>query len=97
MVDTGDMRQEQASRAAVASVKAFLGGPHAQGDGWSFDFGEHLESNWGAVYGGALAAGNTRNRTLCRAGTVAAFAACPDGSVGAERHRVRDSRNASRW
>ena len=25
--------------------------------GWRFDFGEHLESNWGAVYGGALAAG----------------------------------------
>ncbi len=58
MVDTGDRAsQEQTSRAVVAAVTSFLGGPHAQGDRWSFDFGEHLESNWGAVYGGALAAG----------------------------------------
>jgi acyl-coenzyme A thioesterase PaaI-like protein len=49
--------QVEASRAVVASVTPFLGGPRARGDGWSFDFGEHLESNWGAVYGGALAAG----------------------------------------
>ena len=38
-------------------MQDFLGGPHQDGDGWVFDFGEHLESNWGAVYGGALAAG----------------------------------------
>ncbi len=42
---------------AVAAVREFLGGPHPDGDRWRFDFGEHLESNWGAVYGGALAAG----------------------------------------
>ncbi|MEO6630010.1 MAG: acyl-CoA thioesterase domain-containing protein [Aquihabitans sp.] len=51
------MRQEQASRAAIATVATFLGGPTEQGDGWDFEFGEHLESNWGAVYGGALSAG----------------------------------------
>jgi acyl-coenzyme A thioesterase PaaI-like protein len=42
---------------AVDAVHAFLGGPHADGDGWRFAFGEHLESNWGSVYGGAIAAG----------------------------------------
>ena len=51
------LAQEAASRAAIASAQAFLGGPHQDGEGWVFDFGEHLESNWGAVYGGALAAG----------------------------------------
>ena len=49
--------QDAASRDAVASVQGFLGGPHQDGEGWVFDFGEHLVSNWGAVYGGALAAG----------------------------------------
>jgi acyl-coenzyme A thioesterase PaaI-like protein len=49
--------QEAASLQAIASVRDFLGGPHQDGKGWVFDFAEHLESNWGAVYGGALAAG----------------------------------------
>ena len=49
--------QADASHAAIAAVSEFLGGPHADGDGWSFDFGEHLESNWGAVFGGATSAG----------------------------------------
>ncbi len=40
----------------LAAVSGFLGGPSPEGDGWSFDFGQHLESNWGAIYGGALAA-----------------------------------------
>jgi acyl-coenzyme A thioesterase PaaI-like protein len=48
---------EVAGSAAVDAVRGFLGGPHRDGEGWSFEFGEHLESNWGAVYGGALAAG----------------------------------------
>ena len=52
-----ETRQEQANREVVASVKEFLGGPHEGRDGWTFEFGEHLESNWGAVYAGALAAG----------------------------------------
>lgn len=43
--------------AVLASVHGFLGGPTPEGDEWCFDFGQHLESNWGAVYGGALAAG----------------------------------------
>ncbi len=50
------MSQEQVNQAVLAEVQDFLGGPTADGDGWSFAFGEHLESNWGAVYGGALAA-----------------------------------------
>jgi acyl-coenzyme A thioesterase PaaI-like protein len=37
-------------------VGDLLGGPTRDGDGWTFDFGEHLESNWGAIYGGALSA-----------------------------------------
>jgi acyl-coenzyme A thioesterase PaaI-like protein len=41
----------------MSAVRGFLGGPHPCEDGWTFDFGEQLESNWGAVYGGALAAG----------------------------------------
>ena len=48
--------QEQTTQAVAAAVTGFLGGPHATNEGWGFDFGEHLESNWGAVYGGALAA-----------------------------------------
>jgi len=43
--------------AVLATVSGFLGGPSPDGDEWCFDFGEPLESNWGAVYGGALAAG----------------------------------------
>ena len=35
----------------------FLGGPEpAAGDSWTFDFGSHLASAWGATYGGALGA-----------------------------------------
>jgi hypothetical protein len=49
--------QEQVNREVVASVTEFLGGPTLDGAGWAFEFGEHLESNWGAVYAGALAAG----------------------------------------
>jgi len=49
--------QEAASHDAVACMQGFLGGPHQEGEGWAFDLGEHLVSNWGAVYGGALAAG----------------------------------------
>lgn len=55
--DRSPTTQEEASRAAIVAVRDFLGGPHADGDGWSFDFGEHLESNWGTVYGGATSAG----------------------------------------
>jgi acyl-coenzyme A thioesterase PaaI-like protein len=47
---------EQTDRA-VDAVRSFLGGPTAVGDEWEFDFREHLQSNWGAVYGGAIAAG----------------------------------------
>jgi acyl-coenzyme A thioesterase PaaI-like protein len=43
--------------AVLEAVHGFLGGPNPDGDEWCFDFGEHLESNWGAVYGGAVAAG----------------------------------------
>lgn len=49
--------QAKASRRAIAAVQDFLGGPRPEGEGWVFEFGGHLESNWGAVYGGALAAG----------------------------------------
>lgn len=49
--------QEDVTRAVLATVQEFLGGPTPDGDGWRFDFGEHLNSNWGAVYGGALGAG----------------------------------------
>jgi acyl-coenzyme A thioesterase PaaI-like protein len=49
--------QQDASREVLRAVHDFLGGPTSNGDEWCFDFGEHLESNWGAVYGGALAAG----------------------------------------
>jgi predicted outer membrane repeat protein len=41
----------------VAAVGEFLGGPLPNGDGWDFDFGEQVESNRGAVFGGAIAAG----------------------------------------
>src|SRR4051794_26920694 len=51
------MSQQDITRSVVHAVKDFLGGPISDGDEWCFDFGEHLQSNWGAVYGGALAAG----------------------------------------
>ena len=57
MTASNGIDQEAASREAVSSVQGFLGGPHPDGEGWVFDFGEHLVSNWGAIYGGALAAG----------------------------------------
>lgn len=56
---TGDRvatSQVEASRAAIEAVTEFLGGPRVDGGGWVFDLGEHLESNWGAVYGGATSA-----------------------------------------
>jgi uncharacterized protein (TIGR00369 family) len=49
--------QPDITHAVLRSVHEFLGGPTSDGDEWRFDFGEHLQSNWGAVYGGALAAG----------------------------------------
>ena len=49
--------QRDVTAAVLAAVSGFLGGPSPDGDEWYFDFGEHLESNWGAVYGGAIAAG----------------------------------------
>ena len=53
---SGNQRDD--SRAALLAVRDFLGGPtRAGGDEWCFEFGDHLHSNWGAVYGGALAAG----------------------------------------
>ena len=55
MVEPDDQRDVTA--AVLDSVSGFVGGPSPDGDGWCFDFGQHLESNWGAVYGGALAAG----------------------------------------
>ena len=79
--------QRPVNEAAVAAVRDFLGGPSSKGDDWTFDLGEHLSSNWGAVYGGHRggrggpgAAGGARSRA----------AQCPfaDGPVLA----VRDSR-----
>jgi hypothetical protein len=49
--------QQDVTHEVLDSVRGFLGGPKPDGDEWSFDFGSHLFSNWGAVYGGALAAG----------------------------------------
>jgi acyl-coenzyme A thioesterase PaaI-like protein len=58
MVRDRDQRNRlEVTHGVLASVREFLGGPNHDGDDWSFAFGEHLESNWGAVYGGALAAG----------------------------------------
>jgi acyl-coenzyme A thioesterase PaaI-like protein len=48
--------QKDVTRAVLHSVHDFLGGPTQDGDEWCFEFGEHLHSNWGAVYGGALSA-----------------------------------------
>jgi acyl-coenzyme A thioesterase PaaI-like protein len=49
--------QQEITRAVLDSVRDFLGGPTPDGDEWCFEFGAHLHSNWGAVYGGAIAAG----------------------------------------
>jgi acyl-coenzyme A thioesterase PaaI-like protein len=49
--------QQDVTREVLDSVRDFLGGPNPEGDQWRFDFGAHLFSNWGAVYGGAIAAG----------------------------------------
>jgi acyl-coenzyme A thioesterase PaaI-like protein len=49
--------QQDVTRGVLDAVHDFLGGPTPEGDGWRFTFGEHLNSNWGAVFGGALAAG----------------------------------------
>lgn len=55
MAETGET-QEDITRAVLAAVQEFLGGPEPAGDEWTFAFGEHLASPWGGVYGGALAA-----------------------------------------
>jgi acyl-coenzyme A thioesterase PaaI-like protein len=49
--------QRDVTDVVLRSVREFLGGPTPDGDEWCFEFDEHLHSNWGAVYGGALAAG----------------------------------------
>lgn len=49
--------QQDVTSDVLAAVRDFLGGPTPEHDTWCFDFGAHLNSNWGAVYGGALAAG----------------------------------------
>ena len=49
--------QQAVTREVLRAVHDFLGGPTPAGDEWCFEFGEQLHSNWGAVYGGALAAG----------------------------------------
>ena len=49
--------QQDVTREVLESVRGCLGGPTSGGEEWCFEFGEHLESNWGAVYGGAVAAG----------------------------------------
>ncbi len=48
--------QRAVNEAAALAVRDFLGGPSPRGDDWTFELGEHLASNWGAVYGGATAA-----------------------------------------
>jgi acyl-coenzyme A thioesterase PaaI-like protein len=48
--------QQYATRRVLDSVRDLLGGPTWDDNEWCFDLGEHLQSNWGAVYGGALAA-----------------------------------------
>jgi acyl-coenzyme A thioesterase PaaI-like protein len=49
--------QEDVTREVLRCVQDFLGGPTPTSGEWSFEFGGHLESFWGAVYGGALTAG----------------------------------------
>ena len=43
--DGGD--QARVTETVLASVRDFLGGPTADGDGWSFDFGGHLGEQLG--------------------------------------------------
>ena len=50
-------KQQDVTRRVLDAVHDFLGGPTPNGDEWCFEFGDHLHSNWGAVYGGALTAG----------------------------------------
>ncbi len=57
MADDVGSSQRSTTAEVLAAVRGLLGGPHEDGEGWGFEFGEHLESNWGAVYGGAVAAG----------------------------------------
>jgi acyl-coenzyme A thioesterase PaaI-like protein len=57
--------QQEITREVVHAVYEFLGGPTPDGDEWCFEFGEHLHSNWGAVYGGALAAGMLAVARVC--------------------------------
>jgi acyl-coenzyme A thioesterase PaaI-like protein len=68
--DVQQTAQESETAATLTAVREFLGGPDPDGDDWVFEFGEHLHSNWGAVYGGALAA----------AALTVARAAAPDRS-----------------
>ena len=88
---------------AVAAVRGFLGGPDPDGDRWRFEFGEHLESNWGAVYGGALAAGALAAACCsCRSRSFAAVAASADRPLGIAGHgprarRRRFATRAARW
>jgi acyl-coenzyme A thioesterase PaaI-like protein len=49
--------QQDVTRRVIEVVRECLGGPIPDGDRWRFELGEHLESNWGAIYGGAVAAG----------------------------------------
>ena len=56
MIEITTVPQAAQNAAAVAAVCPFLGGPSPTEGGWSFRFEEYLESNWGAVYGGAVAA-----------------------------------------
>jgi acyl-coenzyme A thioesterase PaaI-like protein len=49
-------QQEVVTTRVLDSVRGLLGGPSRDGDEWCFDLGEHLQSNWGAVYGGAVSA-----------------------------------------
>lgn len=50
--------QQDVTRGVLHAVRGFLGGPTPDGDGWRFEFGEQLRSNWGdVVHGGAVAAG----------------------------------------
>jgi Thioesterase-like superfamily len=49
--------QQDVTREVLRAVHDLLGGPTPEDDEWRFDFGEHLFSNWGAVYGEAVTAG----------------------------------------
>lgn len=56
VIDHDDGAQRDRTDQVLASVREFLGGPTRDGERWAFEFGPHLESNWGAAYAGALAA-----------------------------------------